>query len=267
MSSGLDLAFWQRLLPDADHRFQMHLRPGDATRFWQLTPASGEILAERTRWLAEPPGRYLCVQEEAAEAISEVAEAVGHAGATAATLATVIEPDWLVLAGDESRFFPVIAGAVLFPSGWALEEKIGLPLHAVHGPVPGLQSALGSQIARFLAKLAPQASWERDNWGLSADPGLNHHPALLFPRLDAQATLSSTWLRLEQQILQRLPRSGAVLFGIRVTNHRLDQLMSTHPTLAPRLMRALETMDRATAEYKGLATARGTLAEQMRQFE
>jgi hypothetical protein len=258
---------WLRLFPAADHRLQMNLRPGDARRYWAHSPEAENVLAERRRWLAEAPQRHLLIPPEGAasagEATAFMLAQVCLPAASSEHAAAALEPDWIVLSGDASRFHPVLAGAVIFPSSWALEEKIGKPLHEVHAPVPGLQSSLGSQISTFLTRLAPGAAWERDNWGLSADPGLNHHPALPIRRLDAYATLETTWLRLEQQFLTRLPATGAILFGIRVTNHRLDHLAAI-PALAPRLALALETMSAEVATYKGISAARGPLLDQLR---
>ena len=257
---------WLRLFPAADHRLQMNLRPGDARRYWAHSPEAETVLAERRRWLAEAPQRHLSVllEGEAAvtEAVAYMLAQIDQPLTSSDHAAATLEPDWIVLSGDASRSHPVVGGAVTFPSSWALEEKIGKPLHEVHAPVPGLQSSLGGQISTFLTRLAPSAAWERDNWGLSADPGLNHHPALHIRRLDASATLETTWLRLEQQFLTRLPATGAILFGIRVTNHRLDHLAAL-PGVAPRLSRALETMSAEVAAYKGLTSARKPLITQI----
>lgn len=253
---------WLRLLPDSDHRLQMSLRPGDAKRFWADSADAEFILAERASWMAETPGRYLRVLPEGSAAVHEAIAFMrtqqGRGACPPAQAAVVLEPDWIVLAGDAERLHPVIGGAVIFPSRWALAEKIGRPLHEVHAPVPGLQSSLGTQISTFLQRLAPQAAWERENWGLSADPSLNHHPAITIRRLDAAATLETTWLRLERQFLTRLPATNAILFGIRVTNHRLDHLAAL-PAVASRLARALATMADDVARYKGLHEARSSL--------
>ncbi|MEZ5384070.1 MAG: DUF3445 domain-containing protein [Prosthecobacter sp.] len=257
---------WLRLFPAADHRLQMNLRPGDARRYWAHSPEVTTVLAERRRWLTEAPERHLLVLPEGeaatAEAIAFMLSQIDLRASSPEQASAVLEPDWIVLSGDAARSHPVISGAVVFPSSWALNEKIGRPLHEVHAPVPGLQSALGDRISTFLSRLAPGAAWERDNWGLSADPGLNHHPALLIRRLDASATLETAWLRLEQQFLTRLPTTGGILFGIRVTNHRLDHLVPI-PGLAPRLARALGSMSPEVAAYKGLTSARAPLVSQI----
>jgi len=258
---------WLRLFPDVDYRLPMNLRPGDAARFWTPHADAATVLAERHHWLQTHPQRHLQIlpqgREACAEALEWLSAQTGLDLPDERAAAEKLEADWLVLGGDVEAFFPVWAGAVLFPSSWALEEKIGRPLAEVHAPVPGLESALGASIATFLARIAPGAAWERENWGLSADERLNQHPALDTLRLDADAKLENTILRLERQFLTRLPRTRALLFGIRVSNHRLDAL-AARPGIAPRLARALETMPDALAAYKGLETARGGLIAALR---
>lgn len=257
---------WFRLFPDASHRLAMNLRPGDAAGYWRDSEEAEETLAERRRWLMEHPERYLRVlpegREEVNEALAWIMKVLGRPESTPEHAAMTLEPDWLVLSGDAAHAHPVLGGAVVFPSGWSLEEKMGRPLHEVHAPVPGLQQALGASISTFLSRVAPLAAWERDNWGLAADPTLNHHPARALKRLDASSTLDSTWVRLERQFVTRLPVTQAILFGIRVSNHRLDHLAAL-PGLAPRLRMALETMDETLAGYKGIAAARKVLAAQL----
>lgn len=281
---------WQRLFPEADYRFQMSLRPGDEARFWKAGPDVAAVLRERRRWLAERPGLFTALLPEGAGCVAEAIERLarfmgdeardlsGDTGTPIAgrdpgcekrseqgsldpliALGGQIEPDWVVLSSDAGRDFPIVGGVVVFPSSWALAEKIGRPLHEVHQPAPGVNASLGKSISTFLSRLQPGVAWERENWGLAADDALNHHPEVQHARLDGSARLDTTWLRLERQILLRLPLTGGILFGIRVSNHRLDAL-ATIPGLAPRLARALTTMPEDIACYKGLAQARFPLA-------
>ena len=69
---------WLRLFPDADHRLQMTLRPGDAPRFWQHSEEAEHVLAERRQWLATHRERLLLMLPEAEEAVREAAEACGQ---------------------------------------------------------------------------------------------------------------------------------------------------------------------------------------------
>jgi len=258
---------WQRLFPEAGHRWQMHLRPGDATRFWR--GADPACLAERHRWMGLAPERHAqCLPEGRAAAASALAW-LSEAAALKPPLATLqesarrLEPDWLLLSADPTDGHRLLGGVVVFPSSWSLEAKLGRPLAEVHAPVPGLQEEVGRGISAFLARLEPGAGWERDNWGLSADTELNHHPVRDLPGLDAMATLETTWLRLETQFLTRLSAAPALLFGIRVSHHRLDAL-ADEPGLAGRLASSLESLPEAVADYKGLAAARAPLIDALR---
>ncbi len=265
--STLNQNFWLRLFPAADYRLPMNVRPGDAKRYWSASPDAAAVLMERRHWIDEAPQRHLLflpgVEQEASEAVAWFSSLSGRTFADAREAAGALEPDWVLLSGGVDGDFRVLGGAVIFPSSWALEEKLGRPLAQVHDPVPGLAATLGSPIATFLTRIAPGAAWERENWGLSAAPTLNQHPSHQFARLSELATLDTTWLRLEQQFLTRLPATGAILFGIRVTNHRFDTLLGNHPSLAGRMIHALETMSDAMADYKGLVTARAALIHQL----
>ena len=168
------------------------------------------------------------------------------------------EPDWLVLQGSANEEPRLVAGEVVFPSSWSLPAKLGLPMSAIHQPVPKLEESLGAGIATFLQKLQPGVCFGRENWGLSADDALNHHPEFKGPGIGPQATLETTWVRLEHQFLTRLKNTGAILFGIRVSCHRLDDV-----TRAPEARRgmhlALASMPDSVASYKDLLSCRPAL--------
>jgi hypothetical protein len=165
------------------------------------------------------------------------------------------EPDFLFLKRNESARFQLVGGCVCSPSSWNFAEKVGHPMEFIHGPVPGLNAELGRSIDSFLAKLAPGAAWLRHNWGLSRSRELNQHPSRNLPRLDDSVTEQEVWLRVEHQALVALPRSGGILFGIRIALHSLAEV-KRDATAAERLARALDTMPTEAAAYKGLAMAR-----------
>ena len=258
---------WQRLFPEAGHRWQMHLRPGNAARFWG--GADPAVLAERHRWVDLAPERHAqCLPEGrtmAAAALAWLSEttALKPALQTLQESARRLEPDWLVLSADPADGHRLLGGVVVFPSSWSLEAKLGRPLAGVHAPVPGLQEELGRGISAFLARLEPGAGWERDNWGLSADAELNHHPVRQLPGLEEDPLLDAVWLRLETQFLTRLAAVPALLFGIRVSHHRLDAL-AAQDGIARRLAESLESMPEAVATYKGLSVARAGLVRRLR---
>ena len=255
---------WFRLFPDEDFRWSMSLRPGEAVDFFAPSALSDETLALRRKLLADHEVHYLLSPTSAAdlvrEALERIARWTGRTFIDGREAGSELEPDWVLMRPDKEGRFRVEAGVVCFPSLWSLPEKAGLPIEAVHSPVPQLNEALGRQIGAFLGKLAPGTEWERENWGFSADGEFDHHPRLERERLTGAESLNEMWLRLERQLFARLP-GGGLLFGIRVSNHRLDELVAAEPGLATRIARALGTMPEETAEYKGIAEARAGIAK------
>ena len=162
-----------------------------------------------------------------------------------------------------SRIFDFVAGrkwAVCFPSTWRPEEKIGLPVHAIHSTVPTLNENLGARIDKFLANLEPDKAWQRSNWGLSRSSALNQHPTRNIPRLTPPFTDAEAWIRIEDQVLFRLPQTRALLFGIRLVNVLLAELKK-FPEAQAGLHRAIATMPDDVADYKNVTEAREHLLE------
>jgi dimethylamine monooxygenase subunit A len=255
------------LFPDQDYRFHLTLRKGNLTAFFSAPDPA--ILAERRRWLARDPARYVAGGADAGPLLTEFEDlAAGWAGTAEKTPGSVterlvrwggrFEPDFVLLAPDGNGNFRVRAGAVCFPSWWALGEKSGLTLDEIHGVVPGLNPSLAPTIAQFLRRLRPGAPFERANWGLAATPELNLHPALDRPRLKAPLDTARTWVRIEDQILAAMPVTGGILFGIHVRVVPLVQILADAPIRAG-LRRALLTMTDDLASYKGLAPVRADL--------
>lgn len=274
-----------RSLTDGSFRFQMSVRPGEGAPFFAPTPHHGEVMADRRALLASHPELYAAAQPGTAGLLRATAtlvqewlaksgspppplppvppqEDADHLGAWCAQAGRTWEPDWVIMQRGEDGVYRLVAGAVCFPSGWALSDKLGRPLDEIHEPVPGLNDALGRQIHVFLDRLKPSAVWWRDNWGLSADSALNHHPSLHLRPLTADARLATTWLRYEEQLLARLPDSLDVVFGIRVGRVRLTEILP-FPDVTRRLAEALRSMPEAVADYKGIAPARATLLQQL----
>ena len=259
------------LFPAGDYRFHLTLRRGEPREFWRAADVSGRVLAERARWLAAEPTRYAALQPEAEPLLAEFVERVrdwglvpsggplagvrGYDGLLA--IGARLEPDVLFLAPDADGNFRLRAGVLCFPTGWALEEKLGHTLDSIHGVVPGLHAALGAQIRQFLSKLKPGVAFLRDNWGIAATDELNLHPTRRIAPPEMPVALDRLWLRVEHQALMALPRSGGIVFGIRIALHRLDRVAGS--AAAPGLRNALETMPAELAEYKRIERVRAEL--------
>lgn len=251
------------LFPDGDYRFHLTLRRGEPRDFFAPRDASGDTLAERARWLAADPDRYAAIMPEGAPLLSEFRElaatwgmpqpvAAGASGSSAIEtlrqLGGALEPDVLLLSADPDGRFRLRGGALCFPTGWSLEEKLGHTLEFIHGVVPGLNPALGASIHQFLSKLKPGAAFLRDNWGIAASPELNLHPVRGIAPPGLAVALDRLWLRVERQALMALPGTRGIVFGIRIELHRLDSLAGS--PAAAGLCRALTTMPSELAVYK-----------------
>ena len=70
--------------------------------------------------------------------------------------------------------------------------------------------------------------------------------------------MEQVWLRLERQAFRALPRSGGVLFIIRLTVHPLEGALAD-PEVRSGFVRALATMPDEIAAYKGVAAVRDGL--------
>lgn len=252
------------LFPPGDFRLHLTLRRGEPDAFFRARDDSGQVLAERRRWLASDPARYSALQPDAEPLLDEFAGLLAQWGAVptggeAASdgtpparlrhLGARLEPDFLLLAQDPAGQFRLRGGALCFPTSWALEEKLGHTLDEIHAPVPGLNTSLGAAVRQFLGRLKPGVGYLRDNWGIAATDALNLHPSRGLPPPMPPVVLSRLWLRIEDQLLLALPRTAGVLFAIRIRLVRLDDLAGDRAAAAG-LARALATMPEDLRGYK-----------------
>ncbi len=263
-----------RSLPDEDFRFSVGITRGDVANFFRPSPEADDVCAERRRWLTTEPGRYAGLLAEASGIPAEfcrLAEAgfQGSAQCVANEAGDVAlrrlldvsgryEPDLVFLHDNGSGRFVTVGGVVCFPSSWSLPEKLGLTVEEVHDIVPGLNAALQPRIQKFLQALKPGEGWIRSNWGAAASGERNQHPDRKLPPLTSACVPDQVWLRREHQILFRLPVTGGVVFGIRIEQQPLQEIVA-NPALARRWARGLRTMPADMLTYKRLLEVRELL--------
>ncbi len=251
------------LFSDEDYRFRLNMRRGEPANFFRPQDSSGTVLRERNLWLDRTPKMYADLLPEGAALLAELKHMASPWGLDTngdiQGLAGKWEPDFLLLAADDEGRFRLQGGALCFPTGWALSEKLGQTLDRIHGIVPGLNEAIGPAIDQFLHGLKPGPAFLRQNWGITATDELNLHPTRRIPSPHLPINLAELWLRVEHQVLVALPLSLGVLFGIRISLHRLDKL-AKDPDLAAGLGRSLHSMAPELAIYKGLAKVNDPLA-------
>lgn len=146
------------------------------------------------------------------------------------------------------------AGHVSFPSSWRLVEKIGKPMAQVHAPVPDFQEGTrtASMIERMFTKMRPSQPMVRMNWSLHSTDALrlpNSHDT----PVDFHADGPALTLRIERQTLSKLPKTGAVLFTIRIFIEPLIKLKQhTDERHWGGLLRHLNSLNDDQKSYKGI---------------
>jgi dimethylamine monooxygenase subunit A len=165
--------------------------------------------------------------------------------------ALLVQEDLCLLQPDAAGTLILTGACLCFPSRWRLADKLGHPMLAIHGPVPGLNAKIGPTIDRFLAGLKAGNIYSRTNWSLTTDPALFQPVALPHEPIAAAAAGENVLYRVERQTLRTLPGSGAVLFGIRIHQHKLAAFEAL-PDQRRALADAVATLDPSLVDYKSM---------------
>lgn len=228
-----------------------------------------EELARKRRLLAEAPEVVVATRPDAAtaaaaaEAAALVAEASGATLAVAAAPRSPLEAAALLVQEDlcvlvrHADGWRLDAGVVCFPSMWRISDKLGLPITAVHGPVPAYADELAERVDRFLDRLRPDRPVWRRNWLLHPSPEL-HLPEP--PAPEPVLVPGGMWLRSERQTLRRLPGSGAILFTIRTQQAPLA-VVADRPDVAAGLAAAVRSWSDELVAYRCAGGWRASVLE------
>lgn len=146
--------------------------------------------------------------------------------------------------------YRLVGAALCSPARWRLADKIGQPLGAIHGPVPGYAETLERPVDRFFSILKPEKPVWRLNWGIYDDPAPFQPVAPAVARtVTADNAGEALWLRVERQTLRRLRESGAILFTIRTYITPLGAAI-TGAEAAAELAASIRDMPAQTRHYK-----------------
>ena len=219
----------------------------------------GPELAARTAAKApifDAAPESLLALPEAAPAIIELAALIGAAtpDLRGAALACYEDLCLLLPSGDAHI---LVAGAVAFPTDWRLDTKIGHPLTAIHAPIPNYAAKLSAGVDHVFANLMPGRLLARANWNVLESGALRYlpdRPALQrFDDVTAANAGDTLFIRVERQVLRRLPASGAALFTIGVYVEPLRLLQASlvaDLALAVHAVAGEEAIRRGTPAYR-----------------
>jgi len=90
------------------------------------------------------------------------------------SLGANIDTDILLLlpsstSSDNIPIYHLQAYVTCFPSGFATQDKLGLPLAGIHKPVPGYKEKLEKSMDRFFAKMECGRAVRRVNWSVTTN--------------------------------------------------------------------------------------------------
>ena len=171
--------------------------------------------------------------------------------------------DDLVILEKRVTGWHLAAGYVAFPSSWSLAEKAGLPMEGVHAHVPGFAGGTrnAAMINRIFDNLQPDLPAVRMNWSIYPSGDLFWPPERGARAEEAGFVAATNFIRVERQTLRRLPKTGGIVFTIRIYADPLAQLQSlpdggqTARALAAKLME----FSPEQLAYKGLIEKRADL--------
>jgi dimethylamine monooxygenase subunit A len=260
----LDLARW--IEPDRDRVHYL----GEKRRL--IVTHRDEIFAAEAETAEAQQEALDLLQAHLAEYHPELAPSTADASerdAPPLLRAGLLVQDDLVIMRRREDGWHLVAGFVAFPSSWSLQEKFGRPMQAIHADVPGFGEGTrnAALLTRIFDNLQVSQPVERLNWSVNVTDDLflplskHHRPPSAEP-----FTLAERFARVERQTLRKLPKSGDILFTIRVYVDPIAAIAhhSHAAALAASFAAQLDGLDERQTAYKGLTLQKAELAAKLR---
>lgn len=165
------------------------------------------------------------------------------------------------------------AGIVTCPADWSLRFDAGMSFSEWHGPVPlAHEMGIFERALKYLTAIPVGRPVRRLNWTLTINARMDSSPET-FPSWGSDRMTvtpdnvgEKVYLRVELQVLDRMPRSNALMFSIRTYLMSFDDLV-TNPDWARRLHRVIKTLPPELVEYKGLSRFHPAVVEWLSRFD
>lgn len=165
------------------------------------------------------------------------------------------------------------AGIVTCPADWSLAFDAGMSFSEWHGPVPlAHEAGVFDRALKYLTAIPVGRPVRRLNWTLTINARMDTSPET-YPNWGEErnsVTLENVgekvYLRVELQVLDRMPRSNALMFSIRTYLISMNDLV-TNPEWAKRMHRVMQTLPEELVEYKGLSRYHPTLLQWLKKYD
>ncbi|KAG0706326.1 hypothetical protein DFH29DRAFT_168920 [Suillus ampliporus] len=166
-----------------------------------------------------------------------------------------VPEDFVITHEDpETGLYNLRAAVCTSAIGWNISQKMGKPLHEIHGPVPDYKEKMAFSMDRFFSKMPCDKPIQRGSWEFefgeplylqTDEPAWNHRQ-----HQNPDLPLSDIYLRVDWQTLRRLPKSRAIVFNFKalftpVTDFRNE------PFVPKLVLKVMLEGKKAIMEYKG----------------
>jgi hypothetical protein len=153
-----------------------------------------------------------------------------------------LEEDFVLFTNESGKDI-IIAASNAYTSSGRIVSCVGRDMHYAHDPVPGLNMQLAARIDRVIRNIQLDRPVVRFNWFITPIS------SRLFPEISHQANVAAArdagqilagdfarsgevlWLRVERQTFVRLPRTGALAFGIHTSSDPLSKIAEDRESL------------------------------------
>ena len=183
-----------------------------------------------------------------------------------------VQGDFALLDQREGNLF-LDAGIITCPADWSLAFDAGMSFTEWHGPVPMAHSeGIFERALKYLTAMQVGKPVRRLNWTLTVNARMDTSPETYHEWGHERASVTpenvaeKVYLRVELQVLDRMPRSNALMFSIRTYLMSLEDIV-TNPEWAKRMHRVMKTLPEPLIDYKGLTRFHGMVVDYLSQFD
>jgi dimethylamine monooxygenase subunit A len=244
---------------DGPPRFDVGLKP-IALADWLLPDDQAHWLAPKATLINnEKSGVFahlassMPAQQEAGDLIAqEYGKSLRRNEAPVLAASRLVSDDLVIMQQIEGQWINT-ASCLCSPTFFSAAFAVGKSLHGLHDPVPDGDFGLAARIGRVFSNLRDNMILERHNWTVQWSDA-RFTPDASTMRADAAQAKSGTgasqlFLRVERQTIRRLPKTGAVLFTIRIRLTPLASLLA-QPDHRAAFKQAWDNASSHVREYK-----------------
>ncbi|KAK3345821.1 hypothetical protein B0T25DRAFT_550448 [Lasiosphaeria hispida] len=176
------------------------------------------------------------------------------------TCGRLVQDDLAIMMEREDGQYYLLAGAILLPGFWRLEDKFGMGLSEIHtsGDVPQFRERLEKGMMNFFRRVKPEEMVARNNYFLQVDDdlawswsiGSEDSEHVSWGTAEKNRAIEHHHFRSERQTFRRLPKSGGVVFTIRTYFHPITEIVE-EDYVPGRLASAIRSWGDDVSRYKG----------------